>query len=365
MKKLYFTVNNELNFDQRMIRICNSLASHNYNVFLVGKCYAGSLPLSNKHFHQHRILCYFKKGKIAYIEFNIKLFFFLLKQRVDCLCAIDLDTIFPVLIVSSIKKAVRIYDAHELFTGMKEIISRPVIQKIWEWVERNTVPYFKLGYAVSESIAQVFLKKYNVNYKVIRNMPKLTNADNSLESTEKFILYQGAVNFGRCFEYLIPAMKEVNARLIICGDGNFMGQSQQLVDKYHLHDKVIFKGMLLPEELNNISRFAYIGVNLVEPDGLNQLYSLANKFFDYIHAGLPQLSMAFIEYARINDQFKVAVLITEPQPALIAAALNLLLENDVLYDELRNNCVKARETYNWQKEEQLLLSFYDQIFHNN
>ncbi len=364
MKNLYFVVNNDLNYDQRMTRICNSLASAGYNVFLVGKKYSGALPLSKKSFSQHRISCYFKKGKMAYIEFNCKLFCYLLLRKADCLCAIDLDTIFPVLLVSKIKRCKRIYDAHELFTEMKEVVSRPAIQKVWNWVERNAVPRFRSGYTVSNSIALVFLQKYGVNYQVIRNMPKIEPAQAQANAPDKIILYQGAVNYGRCLEYLIPAMKEVHSKLIICGDGNFMDQSRQLVKQHQLCDKVLFKGMLLPEELSSITHSSYIGINLVEPDGLNQLYSLANKFFDYIHAGLPQLSMDFVEYARINNEYKVAVLIPQPQPELIASALNLLLKNDVLYKELRSNCIEAREIYNWQNEEQRLLGFYNELMIN-
>jgi glycosyltransferase involved in cell wall biosynthesis len=163
-------------------------------------------------------------------------------------------------------------------------------------------------------------------------------------------------------EYLIPAMKSVHARLMICGDGNFMHQTRQLVIQHQLTEKVIFKGMLLPEELVAITASSYIGINLIEPEGLNQLYSLANKFFDYIHAGIPQVTMDFVEYARINERFKVALLLPEPDPVKIAGALNLLLENNVLYTELRENCIKARDIYNWQKEEHILLGFYNKIF---
>lgn len=362
MKKIYFVVNNELNYDQRMTRICTTLSSHHYQIFLVGKRYAGSLPLLQKTYNQQRIHCWFKKGKLAYVEFNLKLFFFLLWQKPDCICAIDLDTIFPVLLSSLFKRCKIVYDAHELFPEMKEIVSRPAIQKIWNWVERTAVPHFLLGYTVSESIAHVFKQKYGVDYPVIRNMPKKNNELIPNPNPEKFILYQGAVNHGRCLEYLVPAMEAVNARLVICGDGNFMEQTRQLVTQYRLSEKIIFKGMLVPGELSKVTASAYIGVNIVEPFGLNQEYSLANKFFDYIHAGIPQLTMDFIEYARINSAFKVAVLIPSPEPIKIASALNLLLQNDVLYNELQKNCLKAREIYNWQQEEKELLGFYSKIF---
>ncbi len=362
MKKIYFIVNNELNYDQRMIRICTAMNFSGYEAHLVGKKYPASAALVAKAYKQERISCWFKTGKLAYIEFNLKLFFFLLFKRPDCLCAIDLDTIFPVFLVSMLKRCHRVYDAHELFTEMKEVVSRPVIRKIWNWVERTTVPHFPLGYTVSESITQIFEEKYGVNYRVIRNVPVKAPVINQVPTQERYLLYQGAVNHGRCLENLIPAMKDVNARLVICGDGNFMEQSRKLTASLHLQNKIFYKGMLLPADLVCYTSSAYIGVNLVEPKGLNQLYSLANKFFDYIHAGVPQLTMDFVEYSRINKLFKVALLIPDADPATISGALNLLLENDVLYKELKENCIRAREIYNWQNEQKLLIGFYDKIF---
>ena len=69
---------------------------------------------------------------------------------------------------------------------------------------------------------------YNRNYAVIMSAPVLRPLVIP-EKKEKYILYQGAVNEGRSFETLIPAMKEVKARLIIAGDGNLMKQTKQWV----------------------------------------------------------------------------------------------------------------------------------------
>src|SRR5690242_13208129 len=45
MMKIVLTVTNDLNYDQRMIRICSSLASHGYQVLLVGRKMHASPPL--------------------------------------------------------------------------------------------------------------------------------------------------------------------------------------------------------------------------------------------------------------------------------------------------------------------------------
>ena len=119
---------------------------------------------------------------------------------------------------------------------------------------------------------------------------------------------------------------------------------------------------LLPEELDIVTSQAYIGINLVENIGLNQYFSLANKFFDYIHHLVPQVTMDYPEYKTINDQFEVALLVKNLDPVTIAKRLNQLLDDEALYERLRQNCIKAREQLNWQQEEKKLLDFYHNLF---
>lgn len=361
MKRIFFTVTNDLSYDQRMNRICTTLAENGYDVTLVGYVKKNSVPLRNEKYKQKRINCFFRKGKLFYAEYNTRLFFYLMFQKMDAICAIDLDTILPCLRVSKLKKIPRIYDAHELFTELKEVVIRPHIQKMWTGVEKHAVPKYQLGYTVSESIAAEFKKRYGVNYSTIRNVSRLKPVNKNI-SQEKFILYQGAVNEARAFEYLIPAMKMVNCRLVICGDGNFMPQLKELIKDHDVEEKVELMGMLSPEHLWEFSQKAYIGIAVAENEGLNQYMALPNKFFDYMHAGLPQVTMNFPEYKKINDQFEVALLIDNPAPKTIADELNKLLQDTVLHDRLRANCLRAREILNWQQEEKKLLSFYQTIF---
>ena len=358
---IIFTVTTDLSYDQRMIRICTSLVNAGYQVTLIGRKLNSSIPLTDQPFKQKRINCIFEKGKLFYAEYNIRLFFFLLFKKMDCIGAIDLDTIFPGYFISKIKKTKRVYDAHELFCEMKEIVTRPAIYKTWKRIERYTVPKFKHGYTVNQPIANEFKKMYGVDYEVIRNVTLLKEIP-PVEKKEKFILYQGAVNEGRCFETLIPAFKNINCKLIICGDGNFMQQAKQLVATNNLQDKVIFKGRIKPDELSIITQQAYIGITLFDDRALSNYYSLANRFFDYLHAVIPQLCVNYPVYAEINSQIPFAVLVDDISSENIAAHLNNLLVNEVLYNDLQQNCLKARQTLNWQQEEKKLIQFYKNIF---
>jgi glycosyltransferase involved in cell wall biosynthesis len=353
LKRIYFTVTNDLTYDQRMKRICTSLAENGYLVTLVGFRKRNSKELQEEKFIQ--------KGKGFYIEVNLRLFFYLLFRKMNAVCAIDLDTILPCLFVSKWKRIYRIYDAHELFTETKEVLTRPVVQKVWKKVERYAVPKISKAYTVGQSIAEEFRKRYNVQFEVIRNLTRLRDEIPDPQPRQ-FILYQGAVNEARAFEYLIPAMNLVNNKLVVCGDGNFMEQLRKLIKENGVEEKVELRGMLPPEELWQVSLQAKVGITIIENLGLNQYYSLPNKFFDYIHATVPQVAVDYPEYRRINDQYEVAILLEKTDPEIIAAAINNLLLNDVLHKRLKNNCIMARNTLNWQQEEKKLLLFYQSVF---
>lgn len=360
------TVTNDLNYDQRMIRICNTLVANGYQVTLVGRKMAGSSPLQPRPFVQKRLTCFFEKGALMYAEFNIRLFLWLLLQRAQCLCAIDLDTILPVLFVSRLRGRKRVYDAHELFCEMKEVVTRPSRYRIWKGIERYAVPQFRHGYTVCSPIAEEFKKMYGVEYGVIRNVPfrRQQQATATAQATNlplpegPFFLYQGAVNEGRSFETLIPAMKEVALPLVIFGDGNFYRQAQQLIVQHQLQHKVILAGTLPPDELHRVTPLAYAGITLFEHNGKSNYLSLANRFFDYIQAGIPQLCVNYPAYQEIHNRYNIMLPITYLSPESIAQHLNLLASDRVLYEQLRENCRKAAVHLNWEQESQQLINFY-------
>ncbi|MCW3074011.1 MAG: glycosyltransferase family 4 protein [Flaviaesturariibacter sp.] len=360
MKRLVFTVTNELTFDQRMIRICTSLQNAGYQVLLVGRKYSSTAPLQQQPFAQKRIACFFKKGAAFYLEYNIRLFFYLLFKKSDLLCAIDLDTILPCLFASKIRGTKRVYDAHELFCEMKEIVTRKKIYKVWKGIEKFAVPRFTYGYTVNEEIQQIFKREYNVDYKVIRSISVLRKL--VPQSPENFIIYQGAVNEGRSFETLIPAFKYINTPLHIYGDGNFFDEAKQLIKKYGLEEKVYLMGKLKPDQLREVTPKALFGITLFENNGLSNYYSLANRFFDYIHAGIPQLCVKYPVYKRINEQFEVAFLTEDLSSESLSKTINSILADTGALTRLRQNCVEARKFYNWQTEEKKLLDYYKEIF---
>lgn len=360
-KHIILTVTSDPNYDQRMIRICTSLHNAGYKVTLVGRERPNSKALIDRPYTQIRLKQRIDRGKLFYLTFNVKLLFFLLFKKADALCAIDLDTILPVYYTSRIKGIKRVYDAHELFCEIEEIASRPRIQKVWYAIEKHTVPNFKHGYTVNQSYVEEYNKLYGINYSIVRNATILKPLSIP-ESKTPHILYQGAVNKGRCFAQLIPAMKYVNSTLVICGEGNYFEAAKKLAKEHGVADKIIFKGYIPPSELPQYTKAAYIGITLFVATSRSNELSLANRFFDYMHNGVPQLGVAYPEYVQINMQYKIATLLEEVTPESIAEAINKLLQDTDYYKELQQNCLLAREEYCWQNEEERLLAVYQKLF---
>jgi glycosyltransferase involved in cell wall biosynthesis len=359
-KSLIFCVTTDLNYDQRMMRICSSLSNAGYAVELVGRLLPHSQKLSDKNYKQTRLHCFFTKGKLFYIEYNIRLFFYLLTFKGNAICAIDLDSMLASCIAARFKRKKFVYDAHEYFTEMEEVVNRPFTKWVWKKLEQFCVPKAHAAYTVSQAYADLFEKEYRKKFAVIRNASVLSDKEPTLEK-EYYVLYQGAVNVGRGLYELIEAVKDLPITLVICGKGDIYNDLQEKIQGENLQNKVELKGYVVPAELKDITAKARIGFTLFAANGLSNKYSLANRFFDYMHAAVPQIAMDYPEYQLLNKEFEIAVLIKELSAAEIKKAITLLLNEPNYYKQLQQNACKARLHYNWQNEETKLLGIYSDL----
>ncbi|SDL03676.1 Glycosyltransferase involved in cell wall bisynthesis [Catalinimonas alkaloidigena] len=360
--RLLFTVTTDLSYDQRMQRICTTLAEQGYDVHLCGRQRAASVPLRDTPYRQTRLRCWFDKGKLFYLEYNVRLFFWLLRQPADALCGIDLDTALPAWLVARLKRIPFVFDAHEHFTEMEEVVRRPLVQRIWQAVEALVVPRTRYAYTVGPSIARLLEEKYGTPFAVIRNVSPLRTTEVTPQAAEvPYLLYVGAVNEGRGLEELLAVMPHLPCHLYICGEGDRLEALKAQAQALHLNEKVRFFGYVEPHRLPPLLAGATAGYLMLTNQGLSYYYSLANKFFDYLHAGIPQITVDFPEYRALNAQYEVALL-TELRPEAIRAAVETLWYDRAFYERLAENARRARHELNWQRESQKLLRFYEGVF---
>lgn len=374
MKILYFTVTNDLTYDQRMIRICGSLARAGYKVYLVGRKRTSSVPLRKEGFQQKRLFCFFQKGKFFYLEYNLRLFFFLLFKKYDALCAIDLDTIGPLFLLQTLRRKPLVYDAHEYFTEVPEVVDRPFTKSIWEWLAQRTIPKLQYCYTVGPQLARLFEERYGPHFQVIRNVPLQKNEKVShppvtphIEPEDQILLYQGALNVGRGLECCLEAMTLLpdQIKLWLVGEGDLSQALRDEAKRLQLDKRVHFLGFRPPIELPAITQQAHLGLNLLENKGLSYYYSLANKCFDYVQAELPAIHMAFPEYRALQEQYPVFLLLPHLDANLLASAIQDILRDAKTYQKMQETCREAALDWNWENEERVLLEFYSDVFESH
>lgn len=356
---LIFTVTNDLSFDQRMQRICLTLAKNGYLVTLIGRTLPHSSPLDNTTYQQKRLHCRFRKGFLFYAEYNLRLFWYLMFASFDAVCSVDLDTLPAGCFASLLRSKRRVFDAHEYFTEVPEVTNRTFIKGIWEIVARICLPFYRHAYTVGHGLAAIFEKKYGLPFQVVRNVPVSNHAPVADKNKPYILLYQGALNEGRGIETALEAMQHLDdVQLWLAGEGDLSDMLRRRSQELSLGEKVHFLGYVKPGELRGYTAQAWLGINLLENKGLSYYYSLANKFFDYVQAGTPVLTMNFPEYKALNEEQEVGILLDELSPESVASAINKLLNDKALYQKLQQHCLSARLTWNWEAEEKILIDVW-------
>jgi glycosyltransferase involved in cell wall biosynthesis len=333
MQRVYIAVINDIVTDQRLHRVAGLLVRHGAEVICFGRRLRDS-PLSvNMGCRTRRYRMIFTRGPLFYVFFNARLFLaFLFVRRPALFIANDLDTLPALFLCSRIRRVNLIYDSHELFTQVPELIHRKRVQKIWKWIESILVPKLKYAVTVSYPIAEIYRRLYGVRFKVVRNVPLMLVKPKERQVPgeylgKRLIIYQGALNMGRGLELMIGTMHFLEKVVfIVVGKGDIEGELRELVKKEGLEGKVQFMGRLLPNQLIPLTSICDLGVSLEEDLGLNYRYSLPNKIFDYIQARIPVLCSALPEMARVIETYGVGVATGERDPEKLAAIIRYMLE---------------------------------------
>ena len=373
-KKAIVSVTNDLYTDQRVNKVCVFLMDQGYDVLLVGRIRKSSVPLLERPYQTKRMRLLFETGPLFYASFSIRLFLFLLFRKADVLVSNDLDTLLPNYLAQKFKRKARlVYDSHEYFTEVPELINRPKVQKFWLRIERKIFPRLKSVYTVNESIAAIYSKLYSKEIKVVRNISPLWSAINlktkqelGIPENSHLIILQGAgINIDRGAEEAVEAMCQIDAVLLIVGDGDVVEILKIKVKKLELTKKVLFYGKKTYHVMMNFTHFADIGLTLDKPSNLNYKLSLPNKLFDYMHTYTAVVATNIKEVAQVVTKNEIGTIVMDFTVDNLAESINSILNDQQLLAQYKENCKAAALTENWQRETKILKEIYPKVTTKN
>lgn len=368
--KAIVSVINDLNTDQRVHKVCSFIESQGYEVLLVGRMLKSSQEMEYRSYRTKRFRMYYEKGALFYAWFNFRLFWFLLFRPSTILVSNDLDTLLPNYLVSKLKGKRLVYDSHEYFTEVPELISRPKVKAVWERIERFIFPKLQFVSTVNQSIAEKYQEKYGVSLKVVRNVSPLWNPSHIRSKEElgipegkHILIMQGAgLNVDRGVEEAIRMMPFLeNSVLIIVGNGDIIPDMKKLVETENWQDLVLFFGKRPYSELLQFTQQADLGLSFDQPTNPNYLFSLPNKIFDYIHTSTPIICSDLVEVSKLVKGYQVGEIVSDFNPEHLAQQIQAVLNNSELMDRWKSNCKIAAAKENWEVEVQQLNEFYPKV----
>ncbi|MFN8241843.1 MAG: glycosyltransferase [Bacteroidales bacterium] len=366
-----FSVTNCICNDQRVKKMASVASSAGFEVIVIGRysgdcCKSTSLP-----FRTARFRMLFKRGFLFYAFFNIRLFIELIFRKGSILVANDLDTLLPNFLVSKFKRLPLIYDSHEYFTGVPELEGRPVVKKVWKTIEKSVFPKLRNVITVSDGIGLLYKDEYGITPVIVRNCSpsiaienKLSREELGVPENDLLLVIQGTgINIHRGAEELVSSLEFIEgATLLVIGGGDVIDRLREIVMVKNLSGKVKFIPKMSWEEMMRYTSAADIGFTLDRSTNINYLYSLPNKLFDYISAGIAIVASDLPEVSNLVQKYKCGIILTEVTSSGIAKAVGTLRENRELLGNCKRNSRSASDEINWEAESDKAMNIYKSLY---
>ena len=284
--------------------------------------------------------------------------------RADVYHAHDLNTLLIAWTASRLRRKPLVYDSHEIETD------RAGLKMRW-WacfLERALIGRADRVICTNQTRADYTQRRYGiVPPTILRNLPayvepppsKLMHERLGLPPDTRIVLYQGGVQRERGLEELLAAAPDIRGGVIvILGSGRLKPFLQQRVRELGLESRVLFHEAVPVEELPAWTAGAYLGLQVLQNTCFNHYSSLSNKLLEYLMAGVPVIANDLPEMRRVIEDTGAGLIIVASDPHKIAEAVNLLLGDERLRQEMSEKAVRARCRYCWEVEEHVLVDLY-------
>ncbi len=362
MKRIAVLVSNDLTHDQRVHKTCEVLQKAGLEVTLVGRELPDSAPI-DRSYETVRLKLRYHTGALFYASLQRGLARFLRSRAADwdAIWSNDLDTLWPAYLSSRQLRIPLIYDSHEYFTEAAGLTNRPFPKWVWTQIERRIFPKLKHVITVNESIARIYRDKYQVPVQVVRNVPSVkalpaqqpSRAALGLPEGQLAILQGAFMDKDRGVVEAVKALAQLpELHLLLVGAGEEWLEAKRLRTSLQLESRLTILPKQPYERLVTFTRSADVGLSLDKGTHFNYYYSLPNKLFDYIHAGIPVVASPMPEVSSVVENYGIGSVIEDWSPEGISSALREVLSAP--RKRWMEGLARAQEDFRWEKESEVI-----------
>lgn len=266
-----------------------------------------------------------------------------------------------------------IYDSHELWTDRNVVRPRPFRDWLDRRIEAKGIAVADSVITVSPSIARYLRDTYRLAKTpvLVRNVPPFSGdvtpraklrALAELDEHALVIAYCGAITTNRGIESTIGALRhlEKEAHFVLLGEGqaSYVSALQALAAEYRVSERVHFVGRVPSEQVPATLSDADVSVVFTVPICRSYLWSLPNKLFESIHAGIPIVASDLPDVAELVTATGVGRTTALDDEELLAKTIAAVLADSERY---RENSRRTARVLNWQDESLRLVSAYQAL----
>jgi len=230
------------------------------------------------------------------------------------------------------------------------IFMRPYIDALSRWCLSRAA----LTTTVCDGIADLLQRTYRLAARpiVLRGTPSFEQMPFNRTGSVVRVLYHGLLVPTRGLEQAILSVRmwRPEFRLVIRGIGkpDYIDGLRRLAAEQDVADRVEFADPVPFADLVSAANQCDIGYVVLENYSEQREFTLPNKFFEYIMAGLALCVSDLPELARIVRQYDLGLLVSGVRPDAIAAAVNSLSREKI--DEYKQRSLAAARELCWERE---------------
>jgi glycosyltransferase involved in cell wall biosynthesis len=298
--------------------------------------------------------------------------------RPTVLHAHDTNALVPVALAARRLRIGYVYDAHDLWLGRprrgRGRLYFHLSQLYHRLVERVLVPRAAAALTVSSPIAGHLRRRYRLPVvHLVPNYPDLPTSSSgrrelrdlpggeAIDPDRALVLYLGGLMGGRGLEQLVDAIGLMpDVQLAMLGSG---AEEEPLRARAAaLGASVVVLAPVPPDLVEAYAASADVGVSPIVPSCLNYRYSLPNKLFQYMAAGIPVVASDFRQVREVVRGSGSGLTVDTTRPESIAIGIRRVLADPAEAAAMGGRGRAAvRDRYHWARAAAVLLEVYERI----